>query len=75
VAEKSKVDLVGDVNVTPKEVAFKFREDLMFRIPFRPVVTLSGTVALTRDEESGLITKYREIWDQSVGDVLKTAKF
>jgi len=75
VAEKSQVDLVGDVVVTPTEASFKFREDLMFRIPFRPVVTLSGKVLLTRDEETGLITKYREVWDQSVADVLKTAKF
>jgi len=32
-------------------------------------------VVLTRDENTGLITSYREYWDQSVNDVLKTAKF
>ena len=37
--------------------------------------SLSGKVVLTRDEKTGLITSYREYWDQSVNDVLKTAKF
>ena len=32
-------------------------------------------IVLTRDKETGLITSYREYWDQSVNDVLKTAKF
>ncbi|KAL7480194.1 hypothetical protein ACHAW6_005890 [Cyclotella cf. meneghiniana] len=71
----SRVSLVGDVNVTPTEVNFRFDEDLMFNIPFKPVCSLSGKVVLTRDENSGLITSYREYWDQSVNDVLKTAKF
>eukprot|EP00566_Odontella_aurita_P021382 CAMPEP_0113586692 /NCGR_PEP_ID=MMETSP0015_2-20120614/34440_1 /TAXON_ID=2838 /ORGANISM="Odontella" /LENGTH=222 /DNA_ID=CAMNT_0000492161 /DNA_START=48 /DNA_END=712 /DNA_ORIENTATION=+ /assembly_acc=CAM_ASM_000160 len=74
VAEGSRVDLVGDVNVSPTKVEFRFDEDLMFRIPFRPVVSLSGSVVLDRDAESGLITGYREIWDQDVNAVLKTAK-
>jgi hypothetical protein len=71
----SRVSLVGDVTVTPSEVNFRFDEDLMFNIPFKPVCSLSGKVVLTRDEKSGLITSYREYWDQSVNDVLKTAKF
>jgi hypothetical protein len=37
VAEKSKLDIVGEVNVSKDQVDFRFREDLMFRIPFRPV--------------------------------------
>ena len=71
----SRVSLVGDVNVSSSEVNFRFDEDLMFNIPFKPVCSLSGKVVLTRDEKSGLITSYREYWDQSVNDVLKTAKF
>ena len=71
----SRVSLVGDVNVSPSEVTFRFDEDLMFNIPFKPVCSLSGKVVLTRDEKTGLITSYREYWDQSVNDVLKTAKF
>jgi len=75
VAEESKVNLVGDVVVKPDRVEFRFDEDLMFRIPFRPVVSLTGLVVLKRDENTGLITDYREFWDDSVATVLKTAKF
>ena len=71
----SRVSLVGDVDVSPTEVSFRFDEDLMFNIPFKPVCSLTGKVVLTRDENTGLITSYREYWDQSVNDVLKTAKF
>jgi len=71
----SRVSLVGDVAVSAAEVSFRFDEDLMFNIPFRPVCSLTGKVVLTRDETTGLITSYREYWDQKVNDVLKTAKF
>ena len=47
----------------------------MFRIPLRPVVTLTGKLVLDRDPETGLITKYQEFWDQDVKTVLKSAKF
>jgi hypothetical protein len=69
------VRLVGDVQVSPEAVEFRFDEDLMFRIPFRPVVKLSGRLVLTRDKETGLISSYREYWDQDVATVLKSAKF
>ena len=71
----SRTSLVGDVECTASEVTFKFDEDLQFNIPFKPVCSLSGKVVLIRDEKTGLITSYREYWDQSVNDVLKTAKF
>lgn len=74
VGEKSLVRLVGDVDVTPEKVEFRFDEDLMFRIPFRPTVSLSGKVVLKRDSD-GFITSYREFWDQDTWSVLKTAKF
>ena len=69
------MSLVGDIDVSKTEVSFRFDEDLMFNIPFKPVCSLSGKVVLTRDVNSGLITSYREYWDQSVNDVLKSAKF
>ena len=72
--DKSEVRLIGDVEVSPYEVVFLFDEDLVFNIPFRPVVSLSGKVVLTRDE-TGFITSYREFWDQGVFKVLTTAKF
>lgn len=74
VGEKSDVRLVGDVQVAPDKITFRFDEDLMFRIPFNPVVSLSGTVILDRDA-SGYITAYREFWDQDVASVLRTARF
>jgi hypothetical protein len=75
VGEGSQVRLVGDVQVSPEAVEFRFDDDLMFRIPFRPVVQLSGRLVLTRDKETGLISSYREYWDQDVATVLKSAKF
>jgi len=74
VGDRSEVRLVGDVEVSPQQVEFRFDEDLMFRIPFRPTVSLTGKVVLERDEQ-GYITSYREFWDQDVWSVLKTAKF
>ncbi|KAL7566322.1 hypothetical protein ACA910_013645 [Epithemia clementina (nom. ined.)] len=74
VGEKSEVRLVGDIIVTPEQVEFRFDEDLMFRIPFRPTVSLTGKVVLMRDD-AGYITSYQEFWDQDVFTVLKSAKF
>ena len=71
----SRVGLVGDVIATNEKVEFKFEEDLMFNIPFKPIVFVSGKVILERDAESGLITSYREFWDQDVPTVLKSARF
>ena len=75
IPSRSTLNLVGDVDVTSSAVTFRFDEDLCFNIPFKPVCSLTGKVVLTRDQDTGLITSYREFWDQSVNDVLKTAKF
>ena len=75
VGEKSEVRLVGDVDVSPSKVEFRFDEDLMFRVPFRPTVHLTGRVELARDADTGYISSYREFWDQDVATVLKSAKF
>ena len=71
----SRVSLVGPIEANENEVVFRFEEDLMFNIPFKPVVNLSGKVILARDEQTGLIVSYREFWDQDVKTVLKSAKF
>lgn len=71
----SRVSLVGDVAVSPETVEFRFDEDLMFNIPFHPIMSLSGKMILTRSLDTGLIIGYREIWDQDVNSVLKTTKF
>jgi hypothetical protein len=76
VGDKSRVDLVGDIDVTQDRVEFRFDEDLMFNLPFvKPVVSLTGKVVLRRSPETGLITSYQEFWDQDVTTVLKSAKF
>ena len=73
--DKSIVRLVGDINVSKKQIDFLFDEDLMFNIPFQPTVSLTGKVVLTRDTSTGLINSYQEFWDQDVVTVLKSAKF
>jgi hypothetical protein len=75
VGDKSRVDLVGDIDVTRDRIEFRFDEDLMFNIPFKPVVSLTGKVVLQRSPDTGLITSYQEFWDQDVATVLKSAKF
>ena len=37
-------------------------------------VKLTGRVDLVRNPTTGLITSYREFWDQSIGEVLKSAR-
>jgi len=73
VKEKSQVRLVGEVQADAQQVVFRFDEDLCFNIPLNPVVTVTGRCVLTRDAESGLIVKYREYWDKTPTEVLKTA--
>mmetsp|Transcript_22061 Transcript_22061/g.32594 ORF Transcript_22061/g.32594 Transcript_22061/m.32594 type:complete len:200 (+) Transcript_22061:107-706(+) len=75
VGDKSRVTLVGDIQVTSDQVELRFDEDLMFNIPFKPVVSLTGKLILKRDPSTGLITSYQEFWDQDVATVLKSAKF
>lgn len=75
VGDKSTVRLVGDIEVAKDKIEFRFDEDLVFRIPFRPTVSLSGKVVLERDPSTGLISSYREFWDQDVWTVIRTARF
>jgi len=75
VADKSHVDLLGEVKADDSLVTFKFKEVLCFNIPvLQPKVSLSGYVELFRGKD-GLITSSVEHWDQPVNEVLKTAKF
>ena len=72
----SRVDLVGEVEANEDYVEFRFDEVLEFNIPIlHPSTPLTGRVRLERDKETGLIVKYREYWDEDVGEVLKKAKF
>ena len=75
VADQSHVDIVGEVESNDREVRFRFTETLAFNLPlFKPKVPLTGTLVLTRDADSGLITKYLEIWDTGVWETLSKAK-
>ena len=76
IPEKSNVKLISPVlyDNNKHQFNFKFSEILTFNIIFQPRVTLSGRVELTQGDD-GLIINSREYWDQSVVDVLKTAKF
>ena len=75
-AAKSHVDLVGPVVATDDKVEFKFKETLVFNIPFNPTVDISGHVELSRSKgDTGLITYSREFWDQPVGEVLTHVRF
>ncbi|GMI28451.1 hypothetical protein TeGR_g2465 [Tetraparma gracilis] len=72
----SSVSLVGDaVASSPTQLSFRFDETLQFNIPFKPRSHLTGTVTLTRDPGDGLITEYRESWDQSVADTLRNLQW
>lgn len=74
-AEKSHVDLVGNVDADENAVSFKFSEKLTFNLPFSPAVSLTGRVKLTRSPINGLISYSREYWDQTVTKVLSTVSF
>lgn len=61
----------GSVQAKDNVLQFRFVEYLCFNIPLvKPIVYLSGTLFLTRSESTGLITSYREKWDQDIYKVL-----
>ncbi|KAJ1616920.1 hypothetical protein T492DRAFT_1103723 [Pavlovales sp. CCMP2436] len=62
---KSDFKLVGDLEFKGQTIRYRFDEILSFKIPLGPRSRVSGVVELVRGED-GLITKYREFWDQSV---------
>jgi len=71
----SHVDLLGSVQADDQQVNFRFSEVLAFNIPFRPTVSLTGSVSFSRNLDTGLIEYSRERWDQGVFGVLKTINF
>jgi len=76
VGSESNVRLVGDVQVLDggKRLQFRFDEILAFNFPIiHPKVSLTGLCTLTRGDD-GLIVAYKEKWDQSVSEVLLTAR-
>jgi hypothetical protein len=73
----SHIELLADtLTVSDSVVELKFAEDLQFNlILLQPTLSLTGRLVLNRDPTSGLITSYREFWDQDISSVLKTARF
>lgn len=73
--DRSKVVIVPDSVKIGKEdagrlIQFRFVEYLCFNVPaVKPIVYLSGTLFL-KVSEMGLITSYREKWDQDIYKVL-----
>jgi len=71
---KSSVRLVqGSVKPLPQNngISLRFVEYLCFNVPLlKPIVYLSGELTLERSPETGLITSYKENWDQNVQKVL-----
>mmetsp|Transcript_1998 Transcript_1998/g.5262 ORF Transcript_1998/g.5262 Transcript_1998/m.5262 type:complete len:205 (+) Transcript_1998:132-746(+) len=70
--DRSRVTLVpGSVKSDGGTIRFRFVEYLCFNVPLiKPIVYLSGTLYLTRSSSTGLITSYREEWDQDIYKVL-----
>jgi len=69
----SKLALTSPVEATANDVKFTFSEELVFNIPFKPIVSLTGRMEMKRGPD-GLITSYREYWDGGVGGVLRTVR-
>lgn len=71
-ASRSRVVLVpGSVETSPSRIELRFVEYLCFNVPLlKPIVYLSGTLVLERSTTTGLITAYRERWDQDIYKVL-----
>lgn len=74
---KSHVELASPptfVDPAHRQVEYRFRETLVFNVPFNPRVDLTGKVLLTRGDD-GLVVSSREFWDDKVTDVLKKIYF
>jgi len=69
----SRLSLTSPVEATDTDVKFTFSEDLVFNIPFKPVMSLTGRMQMKRGPD-GLITSYREFWDGGVPKVLSTVR-
>lgn len=73
-ANRSRVTLVpGSATISKSDgsLSFRFYEYLCFNIPFvKPITYLSGKLVLERSPSTGLITSYKEIWDQDVNTVV-----
>jgi hypothetical protein len=73
--DKSSTTILDNTLVATSElISFRFESDLEFRGPFCPRVFLTGRIVMKRNPQTGLISSYREIWDEDVWDVVKNAR-
>ncbi len=71
VVVKDSVKIGKDDESSGRLIQFRFVEYLCFNVPaVKPIVYLSGTLFLKVSESTGLITSYREKWDQDIYKVL-----
>jgi hypothetical protein len=78
--DRSRVVLTEPPRIVPgtRDVRFRFADYLTFNVPLLlPVAYLTGTVTLERrnGDDDGLITAYREVWDQDVATVLTSLRY
>jgi len=74
---RSKVELTTVpefIDPNRRQVEYRFKETLTFKVPLNPKVDLTGKVRLVRDPE-GLVVSSREFWDSSVSEVLQKVYF
>jgi len=62
------------VDPNRRQIEYRFKETLAFKVPLNPKVDLTGKVRLVRDPE-GLVISSREFWDASVAEVLQRVYF
>ena len=62
------------VDPNRRQIEYRFKETLAFKVPLNPKVDLTGKVRLVRDPE-GLVISSREFWDASVAEVLERVYF
>ena len=75
--ESSSRIIEDTLRVSSHRVVFTFEEELQFNmIPSflrRSLrrISLTGSVIMDRDPQTGLIVQYQEVWDQSLGQLMK----
>ena len=75
--ESSSRIIEDTLRVSSHRVVFTFEEELQFNMipPFlrRSLqrISLTGSIIMDRDPQTGLIVQYQEVWDQSLGQLMK----
>ena len=75
--DHSRTQIIPEtLTVSDHEVSFRFESYLEFRGPFRPTISsLTGTIVLTRNYDTGRVCYYQEFWDTSCSEILRQIEF